>query len=162
MATQTYACYANFVELQNKYGVPKHSQYYRALDQLQSLINHVLEADDQLINLTNLENYELKIIGFSKGCVVLNQFLNEFHYLLKTSDPNSYQILRNFVKHITDMYWLDCGHSGTEDVWVTSSEVLKTLHDLGKQALLVFLSVCRKTHHLKHQILPNFPLLVND
>lgn len=34
-----------------------------------------------------LDQYDLTLIGFSKGCVVLNQFLYEYHYL-KTLTPD--------------------------------------------------------------------------
>ncbi|KAJ8965407.1 hypothetical protein NQ314_004159 [Rhamnusium bicolor] len=58
----------------------------------------------------HLEKYDIKLVGFSKGCVVLNQFLYEFHYFktLKSDDSSLSKIIPKFK----DMYWLDGGHSG--------------------------------------------------
>ncbi|XP_073993606.1 mitochondrial protein C2orf69 homolog isoform X2 [Rhodnius prolixus] len=71
----------------------------------------------------------LTLIGFSKGCVVLNQFVYEFHYL-KTLTPDD-QSLSEVVSRISDMYWLDGGHSGGKNTWVTSRSLLETLTRLG-------------------------------
>ncbi|XP_005989576.1 mitochondrial protein C2orf69 homolog [Latimeria chalumnae] len=64
------------------------------------------------------------LIGFSKGCVVLNQLLHE----LKVAKNN--KELATFIKNIKAMYWLDGGHSGGNDTWVTSQEVLRELAQL--------------------------------
>lgn len=83
-------------------------------------------------------NYNLNIIGFSKGCVVLNQFLHEFDYYMKTSecDPED-QV--GIVSKIKDMYWLDGGHSGGGNTWVTSRDLLETFSKLGN---LNFFFIC--------------------
>lgn len=80
----------------------------------------------------DLDKYNLTLVGFSKGCVVLNQFLYEFHYL-KTLTPDD-DILGHFVARITDMYWLDGGHPGDKNTWITSTCLLETLARLGKSA----------------------------
>ncbi|XP_022904802.2 mitochondrial protein C2orf69 homolog [Onthophagus taurus] len=73
------------------------------------------------------ENFDLKAIGFSKGCVVLNQFLYEFHYLkTENNDLN----LNEFVHRFKDLYWLDGGHSGGKNIWITSKPILDTLSNL--------------------------------
>lgn len=77
----------------------------------------------------HLENNNLTLIGFSKGTVVLNQFLYEFHYL-KTLTPDD-QTSMNIVNKIKDMYWLDGGHSGGKNTWITSRPLLETLTRLG-------------------------------
>lgn len=74
-----------------------------------------------------LDQYDLIVIGFSKGCVVLNQFLYEFHYL-KTLTPDVSSLI---VSKIRDMYWLDGGHSGGKNTWITSRPLLETLTRLG-------------------------------
>lgn len=78
----------------------------------------------------HLERNNLTLIGFSKGTVVLNQFLYEFHYL-KTLTPDD-ETSMNIVNKIKDMYWLDGGHSGGKNTWITSRPLLETLTRLGK------------------------------
>ncbi|XP_018328351.1 UPF0565 protein C2orf69 homolog isoform X2 [Agrilus planipennis] len=76
-----------------------------------------------------LHKNNLILIGFSKGCVVLNQFLYEFHYL-KTLTPDDNTSM-SIVSRIKDMYWLDGGHSGGKNTWITSRSLLETLTRLG-------------------------------
>ncbi|CAH2009980.1 unnamed protein product [Acanthoscelides obtectus] len=72
----------------------------------------------------NFENLDLRLIGFSKGCVVLNQFLHELnHYSVTMSaleKPDS-------MSRIKDMYWLDGGHNGGKNTWITAKALLATL-----------------------------------
>ena len=77
----------------------------------------------------NLDKVNLKLIGFSKGTVVLNQFLYEFHYL-KTLTPDDSTMMR-LVSRIKDMFWLDGGHGGGKNTWITSRSLLETLCRLG-------------------------------
>ncbi|KAH8267993.1 hypothetical protein KR018_001270 [Drosophila ironensis] len=78
----------------------------------------------------NLDKSKLVLIGFSKGCVVLNQFIYEFHYL-KTLTPDDSSMCR-LLSRITDMYWLDGGHGGQKNTWITSRSLLETLTRMGK------------------------------
>lgn len=77
----------------------------------------------------NLDKAKLILIGFSKGCVVLNQFIYEFHYL-KTLTPDDSTMIR-LLSRIKDMYWLDGGHGGQKNTWITSRSLLETLTRLG-------------------------------
>lgn len=72
-----------------------------------------------------LDRAHLILIGFSKGCVVLNQLIYEFHYL-KTLTPDD-DTMSKLVSRIRDMYWLDGGHSGGKNTWITSRSLLETL-----------------------------------
>lgn len=65
--------------------------------------------------------FSLVLVGFSKGCVVLNQMVYELPGALL--DPR----MLAFIKHISDMYWLDGGHPGGSKTWVTDKQVLKEL-----------------------------------
>jgi len=65
----------------------------------------------------------LVIVGFSKGCVVLNQFLHELE--TAKSEPESVEIVNN----VAEMVWLDGGHSGGKDIWITQDSILKHLVD---------------------------------
>ncbi|XP_059609280.1 mitochondrial protein C2orf69 homolog isoform X2 [Phlebotomus argentipes] len=73
----------------------------------------------------NLDKATLTLIAFSKGSVVLNQFIYEFHYL-KTLTPDDSSMMR-LVSRIRDMYWLDGGHSAPKNTWLTSRSLLETL-----------------------------------
>lgn len=76
-----------------------------------------------------LDKAKLILIGFSKGCVVLNQLIYEFHYL-KTLTPDDSTMMA-FVSRITEMFWLDGGHAGGKNTWITSRSLLETLTRLG-------------------------------
>uniref|UniRef100_A0A182JAL5 Uncharacterized protein n=1 Tax=Anopheles atroparvus TaxID=41427 RepID=A0A182JAL5_ANOAO len=104
------------------------------VDILQSDIYNSTSGDSNEGDLTdllwwrenlNLDKASLKLIGFSKGCVVLNQFIYEFHYY-KTLTPDDSTMMR-LVSRITDMYWLDGGHGGGKNTWITSRSLLETL-----------------------------------
>lgn len=65
--------------------------------------------------------FSLTLVGFSKGCVVLNQMAYELRGA--RADPRT----SAFVERISDMFWLDGGHPGGSETWVTDREVLKEL-----------------------------------
>ncbi|NXR05980.1 CB069 protein, partial [Semnornis frantzii] len=65
------------------------------------------------------------LIGFSKGCVVLNQLIYELKEAKKDKNTGA------FLKNIKAIYWLDGGHSGGSNTWVTYPEVLKELAETG-------------------------------
>lgn len=65
--------------------------------------------------------FSLMLVGFSKGCVVLNQMVYELGGA--RADPQ----MSRFVKCISAMYWLDGGHPGGSETWVTDKQVLKEL-----------------------------------
>jgi len=68
--------------------------------------------------------------GFSKGCVVLNQLLHEFyHYNAVDSILDS--STKSFIGNVKKMIWLDGGHSGHEDTWITSNPILKNFAKMG-------------------------------
>lgn len=83
-------------------------------------------------NYTEVENQKctdpslkFTLIGFSKGCVVLNQLLYELNEAQKDKE------LAAFINNITAMYWLDGGHAGGSNTWVTDPEILKGLAKTG-------------------------------
>lgn len=57
--------------------------------------------------------------------MVINQFIYEFHYL-KTLTPDDSSMTK-FVSRIKDMYFLDGGHGGPKNTWITSRSLLETL-----------------------------------
>lgn len=56
---------------------------------------------------------------------VLYQFIYEFHYL-KTLTPDDLTMIR-LLSRIKEMYWLDGGHGGAKNTWITSRSLLETL-----------------------------------
>ncbi|XP_008144707.2 mitochondrial protein C2orf69 homolog [Eptesicus fuscus] len=73
----------------------------------------------------SLNGASFTLIGFSKGCVVLNQLLFELKEAKK--DKN----IEAFINSIRTMYWLDGGHSGGSNTWITYPEVLKEFAQTG-------------------------------
>ncbi|KAM4698587.1 mitochondrial protein C2orf69 homolog [Rhinophrynus dorsalis] len=71
------------------------------------------------------DSLSITLIGFSKGCVVLNQLLHEMQAAKKDKG------IKSFLANIKSMYWLDGGHSGGIDTWITSPELLKVFSQTG-------------------------------
>lgn len=76
----------------------------------------------------DISSSKIKLIGFSKGCVVLNQFVHEFHTKIEL-EKNKNEL--GVISRIKDMYWLDGGHSGGQNTWVTDGKILGTLAKMG-------------------------------
>ena len=76
------------------------------------------------------------ICGFSKGCVVLNELCEELIYLNEICDNElschnvTKSILENFVSKVSNIIWLDGGHSGPTKAWVDNERVVKCIKDL--------------------------------
>lgn len=63
----------------------------------------------------------LSLVGFSKGCVVLNQLVHELSSALL--EPQTCHL----AQAVSDMFWLDGGHPGGSGTWVTDKQVLRAL-----------------------------------
>ncbi|CAH0382518.1 unnamed protein product [Bemisia tabaci] len=138
---KTFSCYDNFVP-SSDCGVPEHTPTHHALQHLECLLKSIsaklkmlmpseppLSCNNELVqnwkSEPHLDEATITLVGFSKGCVVLNQFLYEFHYM-KTLTPDDTTMMR-LVSNITDMYWLEGGHAGVKNTWITSRSLLETL-----------------------------------
>lgn len=129
-----FSCYTNFVSC-DMFGAPKHSLDYGAVLHLRALLGHAMERAAIAEPLPPLggssvpaslpTGFSLILVGFSKGCVVLNQMVHELASV--RTDPE----LRQFLDSISDMYWLDGGHPGTGDTWVTDKQALGELASSG-------------------------------
>jgi len=107
MERSTFSCYDNFVS-SNSVGSPQHSDHHGAIKHLEHI----------LLNLkVDMNQCPVKLIGFSKGVVVLNQILRE---LSSSSDT---------VVKISTIMWLDGGHNGGQGIWPTDKKLLETLVD---------------------------------
>ncbi|RLW00941.1 hypothetical protein DV515_00008385 [Chloebia gouldiae] len=105
------------------------------------------------------------LIGFSKGCVVLNQLLYELKEAKKDKNTDA------FLKNIKAIYWLDGGHSGGSNTWVTYPEMLKELAETGikvhahvtpYQVFDTMRSWIGREHEKFVQILEEFGVEIND
>ncbi|XP_050515745.1 mitochondrial protein C2orf69 [Diabrotica virgifera virgifera] len=153
MEYKTFSCYENFLPC-FACGVPNHCPMNFSLKHLELLLLNIsrklqtmtdeeLRHDEEvsknglvdevatpktsdevpLRTAVNLNDCEVSVIGFSKGCVVLNQFLYEFNYYKNLTDSKDIKIL----PLIKQMYWLDGGHSGGKNTWITTRSLLETL-----------------------------------
>jgi hypothetical protein len=61
----------------------------------------------------------VSLIAFSKGAVVLNQLLHEMP-LVHTEQ----KVLHPLLVCIRAIYWLDGGHAGNKETWVTAPDLL--------------------------------------
>ncbi|XP_042302439.1 LOW QUALITY PROTEIN: UPF0565 protein C2orf69 homolog [Sceloporus undulatus] len=88
-------------------------------------IEHFSSSSVDFIEPSVVGGVSFTLIGFSKGCVVLNQLLHELKEAKKDKD------ICAFIKNIRAIYWLDGGHSGGSNTWVTYPDVLKDFAQTG-------------------------------
>jgi len=129
MYLNKFSCFTNFVE-SDEVGSPTYSNDAKAFEHLKNLLlncQNELRKDEAIEwNQTQqFENKSLTIIGFSKGCVVLNQLIHEMHHNREKSET------KDLVEKIQAMYWLDAGHNGDSEVWVQNQDILKSLSQSG-------------------------------
>ena len=81
----------------------------------------------RLSQLASADKVPVTLVGFSKGCAVLNQVLCDIRTAFSDiGDSNLH--LREFAKNSLErMVWLDGGHNGEEVTWITDRETLKTV-----------------------------------
>ncbi|CAH3024269.1 unnamed protein product [Porites evermanni] len=123
----TFACYQNFVET-NMFGVPDHrNPEYGALKHLRALLEAAVRKTLDIPEEDEDPTFDFPVVlvGFSKGCVVLNQIIYELSMVSASDDSR----LSDFVSRITTMYWLDGGHShsGESNTWITDKKYLDHL-----------------------------------
>jgi len=81
-----------------------------------------------------LSKLPIKLIGFSKGVVVLNQLLFDWHALnvsLKedkdSTCPYEKITLKEWFSQIETICWLDGGHNGSSNTWISEADILRSL-----------------------------------
>ncbi|KAM0729601.1 Mitochondrial protein C2orf69 [Formica fusca] len=128
-----FSCFDNFVP-GDKYGTPSFCPMHKALKHLRELLlcclEHIktLKMEEDIDDIRNIEATNLNLMGFSKGCAVLNQFLYEFHYYAE--NPSENININNFIKLIKSMWWLDGGHNGSKNTWITEHSILRSFAKL--------------------------------
>ena len=129
MNLKTFAVYSNFVR-SNNVGCPEHEAGQRSWHHVSGLLANAGErlrdvcgksSDDTCVAVKVDASVPVIIVGFSKGCIVLNQLLYD---LALAKQDNDVSVFTGLVKA---MYWLDGGHSGGSNTWVTHEPVLKSL-----------------------------------
>lgn len=148
MFLRTFSVYSNFLKFSDT-GIPELNPENNSLKHLYKLHNNVvkilmatesnqiegvvtnsadkcrLEKETPNVGLVNEKGaikrdpLPIRLVGFSKGCVVLNQILFE----LETDDVEE----KEFLSQINAMYWLDGGHNGSQDTWITDDILLRKL-----------------------------------
>ncbi|OQV19005.1 hypothetical protein BV898_06863 [Hypsibius exemplaris] len=119
------SCFDNFVKSTDAVSPSEHAPNQHALEHLDLL----LESLSGLLGEVDFHRHLscVKIVGFSKGCVVLNQLVYEFPtWLAQNSAVSAPSILRKIGR----MYWLDAGHSGPVEYWITQPRLLDSLREL--------------------------------
>lgn len=126
----TFSIFSNFVP-SNDYGVPDFKSNYNSWQHLKLLIENIfakifgIPKQTYWTNNTQSSNEpRIILIGFSKGCVVLNQLVVELPTVIHQAINN------DLVNRVTDLYWLDGGHVGGKNTWITDVSILTTLSSL--------------------------------
>ncbi|KAL7648714.1 UNVERIFIED_CONTAM: hypothetical protein RMT77_000621 [Armadillidium vulgare] len=134
---KTFSCYDNFVP-SNNLGAPTYTELHGSLSHLRNLLKNALSKLSESANsceakentCTNENDTEkslnINLIGFSKGCVVLNQLITEIYTLSQTQNEENDDLLQ-FWRKIKSIYWLDGGHSGGKHTWITQRSILNNL-----------------------------------
>lgn len=111
MEFKTFSCYDNFV-VSNNLGTPTYSEMNGALSHLKELVINILKKLSGLEDDSCMSDQEkcpgseveddlydsINLIGFSKGCVVLNQLITEVHTLSKNSSSENEELLNFWHK----------------------------------------------------------------
>lgn len=125
----TFSCYDNFLQ-SNMFGAPVSFDNANGLLHLHNLINTAIVKVNQIQShkktvLPISKDIPLVVVGFSKGCVVLNQLVHELEHVKTISE------ITGMLRMTRALYWLDGGHCLTSKVWITEEEPLQQLTDLG-------------------------------
>jgi len=83
-------------------------------------------------------DFSLPIVlcSFSKGCIVINQLCNELVDLCELKDEKlqakeaEFEELFAFTKQIRHVMWLDGGHSGSSNSWITKESIIDLIKHL--------------------------------
>ncbi|KAM3917392.1 mitochondrial protein C2orf69 homolog [Leptodactylus fuscus] len=135
---QLYSLLGNAFTMAQNVLLSESNKYIIAQDYSHSLYStngcHSEEGDDSrfskdtaaCLGLPSVKgSLSFTLIGFSKGCVVLNQLLHELQEAKKDKEISS------FLANVESMYWLDGGHSGGSNTWVTCPNILKVFAHTG-------------------------------
>ncbi|XP_063965053.1 mitochondrial protein C2orf69-like [Lytechinus pictus] len=127
---ETFSCYGNFMET-DVLGSPTSYEYRHAWEHLRLLIQNARKCITEKPSAEGVDpagekvtESSLTVIGFSKGCTVLNQLMYELE------SACSDQAILAFIRRVEAFYWLDGGHAGTVSTYVTDDSVLRAVANL--------------------------------
>lgn len=128
MLLNTFSIFKNFLKFDED-GRPEFSPDFGAFVHLAKLYKSAkaIAAD---VTTVDSDCVPVKLVGFSKGCLVLNQLMFELTNVKEHAD------VKPFLDQVEAMFWLDGGHTGCKDAYITDINVLKTIKDLGKQLVV--------------------------
>lgn len=135
MILGTFNIYSNFLkwqELPNGYISPIFEEGQRSWHHLHSLIQNAVRLmnDKNELASSHVFNAQLPLIliGFSKGCNVLNQLVYDLPAEdNKMSRQDDIDSVERFINLVNAFYWLDGGHSGESNAWITQDYLLRRL-----------------------------------
>jgi len=118
MIDGTFSRFSNFVPSITEYGDPTSYDTTNLIG-----LHHLRALDEQISQQTTSD---ITLVGFSKGCIVLNQLLHELTALRFMKTEND---LSKFVSRIRRFIWLDGGHNNGERVliWPADDNLISTL-----------------------------------
>ncbi|CAF1353174.1 unnamed protein product [Rotaria magnacalcarata] len=123
MKDGTFSRFSNFVQKTTEYGDPISYDTKNLIG-----LHHLNMLNEQITKNATSSAFDIILVGFSKGCIVLNQLLHELTALrlMKTDDS-----LLNFVSRISRFIWLDGGHNNGNQImiWPTDENLITTLVD---------------------------------
>lgn len=135
MLLNTFSIYRNFLSFDED-GRPEFMPNYGAIVHLAELYKNAQkkasENEDSTVAADEecTDNIPIKLVGFSKGCVVINQIMFELETF--KDKPG----VKEFLDRVSTIFWLDGGHIGRKDAYITDTKVLKTVVDLGKELVV--------------------------
>jgi hypothetical protein len=102
--------------------------------------NSINEYNSRVNDATKKINPSLELImcAFSKGCVCLNRLCAELAACNKADLSDS---LRSFIEKLKHIIWLDSGHQGNVDVWLTEPSVIQSLLALKENQIYFYVYV---------------------
>lgn len=137
MLRNLFSCFHQFVD-SSITGVPEYDASFGAIPHLRLLLKDAIQqvCRERSLDDTDVVHLPVILVGFSKGCVVLNQVVYELsNYVDKEHHPaeaatSRMEKISQFVRRFKAFYWLDSGHSGDHGAWITDDRLLKTLASL--------------------------------
>lgn len=70
------------------------------------------------------------LCAFSKGCIVLNQLCSELERISTETSNDLNEELELFKRRVNHLIWLDGGHSGSSNSWITNEEKVLNMREL--------------------------------
>ncbi|CAF0859139.1 unnamed protein product [Didymodactylos carnosus] len=158
MKDEIFSRFSNFVPYTNERGDPEKYDptNFPAFYHLQQLL---IEISNKLINEQESScisihdnSIKLTIIGFSKGCVVLNQLFHELNHL--SSQKEDTNKLNEFILKIREFVWLDSGHNAPNTmIWPVDEHLIQTVQKYNFEITVAVTPFqVRNPNKKKHQI----------